>query len=68
MGLQVTEVKRNFKFGDIDLPDIPGMTPREIAKAYSGTYPALTNSVPEFVDIKEGVETYTFNKRAGTKG
>ncbi len=68
MALEVKEVKRVFKHGEITLDDIPGLTPREVAKTYAGTYPELVNSTPEFKGIEGNVETYTFNKRAGTKG
>lgn len=68
MPLQVTALKRKFKFGKLILDDIPGLTPREVAKAYASTYPELTNSSPEFEKIDGDYEVYTFEKRVGTKG
>lgn len=68
---------RNFKFGNEILPDIdPSMTADDIRKAYSSTYPALTNAVIVFpesegagYEFKEkGTQTVEFKPSVGRKG
>lgn len=70
MALSATKLKRVFKVNDVELDDIPGLTLREVAKAYSGQYPQLLNSSFEFkeIDDKKNVEVYTVNTTVGLKG
>ncbi len=70
MALNVTGMKRVFKFGTRELED-PGknMTPDEVMQFYSATYPELTTSNvhgPKVDDKQRAV--YEFKTTVGTKG
>ena len=69
MAVDVTVPEREFKLGDLVLPD-PGthMTPQEVMKFYSGQYPELTNSNCSGPEIAEDKAVYTFSKSVGVKG
>lgn len=66
---QVTDAKREFKYGQLMLqdPDI-NMTPDQVKEFYASSYPELTQSVIEGPDYKEDTVEYTFKKAVGTKG
>lgn len=68
MAIEITELKRSFKYDGIVLEDIPGASLKEVTKAYSGIYPALVNSTPNYIETKDGVEYYDFSVKAGLKG
>lgn len=68
MALEISELKRVFTYDGQTLEDIEGATLKEVAKAYSGQYPALLNSTPNYVETKDGVEYYDFSAKAGLKG
>jgi len=70
MALQVTVVKRTFKFGDKVLADPnTSMSPEEVISFYSNQFPQLTTSTiigPVYSD-DDSVE-YEFKSAVGTKG
>lgn len=68
MSLQVTSLQRKFKYKGKELPDIPGLSLKEVAKTYSGQYPELLNSTPEYKGIEGEFEIYDFSAKAGVKG
>lgn len=40
--MSVTELKRCFQFGSIELPDVPGIeAPQDVIKLYESNYPEL---------------------------
>ena len=70
MALNVTGMKRVFKFGTRELKDPDkNMTPDEVMQFYSATYPELTTSNvhgPKVDDNQRAV--YEFKTTIGTKG
>ena len=70
----VTRIERVFKLtsetgADIVLDDPnPSLTPSEVMKLYSGSYPELTNSTISGPVIEEDQSVYTFGKSVGKKG
>jgi PRTRC genetic system protein C len=69
MALVSNKLERKFSYKGKDLQDIPGATLKEVAKAYSGIYPELLNSMPTYKDIVDGVEIYEFAEaQVGLKG
>lgn len=70
MALNVTGMKRVFKFGNRELKDPDkNMTPDEVMQFYSATYPELTTSNvhgPKVDDNNRAV--YEFKTTVGTKG
>lgn len=74
MALQVTNLKRSFTLNkdgkkEIELTDPNGdMTPEEVMKFYSGTYPELTNATVAGPKVEGNKATYSFKTTVGTKG
>ena len=75
MALQVTNLQRKFiikkdgKNKDIELTDPNGdMSPEEVMKFYSGTYPELTNAVVEGPKVEGDKASYTISTKAGKLG
>jgi len=68
MTIEVNEIRRVFRYNGITLPDLPGMSPREIRDLYSAQYPELISAEVEAGEIADGVQEYTFRKAVGTKG
>lgn len=68
MTIAITEIRRVFRYNGIALPDMPGMTPREIRDLYSAQYPELISAEVEAGEVVNGVQEYTFRKAVGTKG
>lgn len=70
MALNVTGMKRVFKFGNRELEDPDkNMTPDEVMQFYSATYSELTTSNvhgPKVDDKNRAV--YEFKTTVGTKG
>lgn len=69
MALNVTGMKRVFKFGNRELED-PGkqMSPEEVIQFYSGTYPELTTSNVHGPKMNGDKAVYEFKTTVGTKG
>jgi PRTRC genetic system protein C len=68
MTIEVNEIRRVFRYNGITLPDLPGMSPREIRDLYSAQYPELISAEIEAGEIADGTQEYTFRKAVGTKG
>lgn len=68
MTIEVTEVKRLYRYNGINLPDVPGMSAREIRDLYSAQYPELVSAEIEAGEIRDGVQEITFKRAVGTKG
>ncbi len=70
----VKRIERVFKLtsetgAEIVLDDPnPSLTPGEVMKLYSGTYPALTNSNVSGPVIEDDKSVYQFSTIVGTKG
>ena len=69
MALNVTGMKRVFKFGNRELEDPDkNMTPDEVMQFYAGTYPELTTSNVHGPKVEDEVALYEFKTTVGTKG
>jgi len=68
MALEIIALERVFMYKGKKLDDIPGASLKEVAKAYSATYPELLNSLPEFKKVDGNQEVYEFGAKAGLKG
>ncbi len=69
MALQVTGLKRKFKFRDKTLKDPdPSMSPEDVMQFYTGTYPELTTSNVHGPKVENGEAVYEFKTTVGTKG
>lgn len=70
----VTRIERVFKLtsetgADIIIDDPnPSLTPGEVMKLMSGTYPALTNANVSGPVIEDDQSVYQFSNSVGTKG
>jgi PRTRC system protein C len=69
MALEIKGFDRVFKYKGNELsdPDL-SMSPEEVMKFYSNTYPELTNSNVYGPDISEDKAVYEFKNTVGTKG
>lgn len=68
MTIAINEIRRVFRYNGVALPDVPGMTPREVRDLYSAQYPELISAEVEAGEVVGGVQEYTFRKAVGTKG
>ena len=69
MALNVTEMKRVFKFANRELDDpSKNMTPDEVMQFYAGTYPELTTSNVHGPKVDGDKAVYEFKTTVGTKG
>lgn len=69
MALQVTGLKRVFKYRDKVLKDPdPKMSPDAVMQFYTGTYPELTTSNVHGPKVEDGLAVYEFKTTIGTKG
>ena len=68
MSIAITEVKRSYRYNGICLPDVPGMSPREVRDLYSAQYPELVSAEIDTGEIRDGVQEITFKRAVGTKG
>lgn len=68
MTIEISEIRRIFRYNGMQLPDVPGMTPREVRDLYSAQYPELISAEVEAGEVWNGVQEYTFRKAVGTKG
>lgn len=65
---KTTQLKRVFKHGAIELPDITGLTPDQVRDQYAATYPELATAQIKGPDHADGKQTYTFTAALGAKG
>lgn len=69
MALNVTGMKRVFKYGNRELEDPnKNMSPEEVMQFYSGTYAELTTSNVHGPKIEGDKAVYEFKTTIGTKG
>lgn len=69
MALEVINLKRVFKFGDIELSDPnPEMNVDEVCGFYSVTHSELTTATVSGPEVKGETAIYTFKTTVGTKG
>lgn len=69
MALNLTGLKRVFKFGERTLSDPDkSMTPDEVMNFYAGTYPELTTSNVHGPKVENDKVVYEFKTTVGTKG
>ena len=68
MTIEISQIRRVFRYNGVELPDVPGMTPREIRDLYSDQHPELVSAEVEGGEVVNGTQEYTFRKAVGTKG
>lgn len=68
MTIEIVEVKRSYRYNGINLPDVPGLSPREVRDLYSAQYPELVSAEIEAGEIRYGTQEITFKRAVGTKG
>ncbi len=68
MTIAINEIRRVFRYNGVQLPDVPGMEPKEVRDLYSAQYPELISAEVEAGEVVNGVQEYTFRKAVGTKG
>lgn len=68
MAIEVSEIRRVFRYNGMQLPDVPGLAPREVRDLYSVQYPELISAEIEAGEVRDAVQEYTFRKAVGTKG
>ena len=68
MTIEVKEVTRRYRYNGVTLPDIAGMSPKEIRDLYSAQYPELVSADIEAGEIVDGIQEITFKRAVGTKG
>ena len=74
MALQVTNLKREFRYTDKDKKVIylsdpnPKFTTEEALKFYIGTYPELTNALIEGPKIEGDKAVFSISTKAGQLG
>ncbi|EER62160.1 conserved hypothetical protein [Acidovorax delafieldii 2AN] len=68
MSIAVTPIVRTFTYNGILLPDVPGLSPREVRDLYSAQYPELVSAEVEAGEVANGRQDFTFRKAVGTKG
>lgn len=68
MSIEVSEVKRSYRYNGIHLPDVPGLSSREVRDLYSAQYPELVSAEIDAGEIHNGIQEITFKRAVGTKG
>ncbi|MCU7369525.1 PRTRC system protein C [Paucibacter sp. O1-1] len=68
MSIEVTPIVRTFTYNGIILPDVPGLSPREVRDLYSAQYPELVSAEVEAGEVADGRQEFSFRKAVGTKG
>jgi len=68
MSIEISPIKRVFRYNGIELPDVPGLDPREVRDLYSAQYPELVSAEIEAGEIRTGQQEFTFRKAVGVKG
>ena len=66
----VENIKRAFKYEDVELDDInPELPPEQILEHYCLLYPELTNATIKTKGLDErGMQRFEFDLNIGTKG
>lgn len=68
MAIEVTQVKRIFKYNGVSLPDVPGLSNEAIRDLYSAQYQELLSSEIQVGEVVRGVQQIEFRRAVGTKG
>ena len=68
MAIEVKEIVRRYRYNGVTLPDVGGMSPKEIRDLYSAQYPELISAEIDTGEIVDGVQEITFKRAVGTKG
>lgn len=68
MAIEIKETQKRYRYNGVTLPDVPGMSPREIRDLYSAQYPELVSAEIEMGPVDAGVQEITFKRAVGTKG
>jgi PRTRC genetic system protein C len=68
MTIEVQEITRSYRYNGINLPEVPGLSPRDIRDLYSAQYPELVSAEIEAGEINDGKQEITFKRAVGTKG
>jgi PRTRC genetic system protein C len=68
MTIEVTQIKRLYRYNGISLPDVPGLSAKEVRDLYSAQYPELVSAEIETGEIRDGAQEITFKRAVGTKG
>lgn len=68
MAIEVKETERRYRYNGVSLPNVPGMSPREVRDLYSAQYPELVSAEIEMGAVVNGVQEITFKRAVGTKG
>lgn len=67
--MEVSEIKRVFKYKNQILEDIPGLPETEVIKVYSGRFPELVNATVQYKGMSKDYEQeYEFVTTTGVKG
>src|SRR5205085_826186 len=67
MAIEVKEIVRRYRYNGMTLPDVAGMSPKEIRDLYSAQYPELVSAEIDTGEIVDGVQEITFKRAVGTK-
>lgn len=69
MAIQVTTLKRVFKYNGMTLPDPgPALSLDAVKSLFAMQFPELNNSAVEGPSTKGNTATYTFLRAVGSKG
>lgn len=69
MPITAATAERRFTYNGVTLPDpAPGMTVDQVKEIYVAQYPDLATATVEGPTEKNGVATYEFKRKVGTKG
>ena len=68
MAIEVKETEKRYRYNGISLPNVPGMSPKEMRDLYSTQYPELVSAEIEMGEVIGGVQEITFKRAVGTKG
>ena len=68
MAIEVKEIVRRYRYNGVTLPDVAGMSSKEIRDLYSAQYPELVSAEVDTGEIVDGVQEITFKRAVGTKG
>ena len=68
MAIEVKEIVRRYRYNGVTLPDVTGLSPKEIRDLYSAQYPELVSAEIDTGEIVDGVQEITFKRAVGTKG
>lgn len=68
MAIDIKETEKRYRYNGVSLPNVPGMSPKEMRDLYSAQYPELVSAEIEMGEVVNGVQEITFKRAVGTKG